>query len=658
MKATRKILLHYTAIILVCVESTLYSFIIFSNNCKVYFQNGFDYQALFTWDYNPSIGMLPYKDVFYPYGILSYYKDYFLGAHLLYLFLLPVTLTTLYFCLKQVLKKTSISLVTIFAFCLFIQTFTGWEVFNRYGILVGFGIFIAYYFFISKTYKLSSLFLLGFFSGLCFSLITDTGIYCGMLFVVLLFLQPLFKRSYKGYVSFPYWVLIVKQVVIFISGFGIGSIPFVFYLVHTHSVGDFIQFSIHLSDIALYAKTPFFPSLHSGENIFVFSILFIAVFALFYRLIYTKKPFTLIHSYEGILVLIIVLLEQKSIIRSIDRTITFVGFLLLCFLLFEWLHKRNKGEVFYTSMLGFLVLIGFLLLPLLKNHTYNPSIQRIYVTSQKECREKNLVLFNSQNTVYTKVIHKVKTYPDFNGKIFSFPFDSVFYVLLHQKTPYYSNTYDSSSSIAQQKQIDFIQNQHISYILINTKEKALQDGVPEYLRVNMLLHFILSHYQVIGVVDEYLVLKKTASSVDLFTNSLAPLSYKKFLLTVDLKNIPSSEGLYHYSSLAKNPSIIFSTFAQLNRYAKNHPSDIVKSALVLFPQKTKQKSSTYMITIHRNDGVESHTNFTACVTHPCILSLSRLPLLFTRNKKYTYSFSGSFQIKKVQLFYEKGNEIW
>ncbi len=646
-------------ILIFCI-SFIFSIIIFSPTCKLYLDNGFDYQALFTWDYNASIGMIPYKDVFYPYGILSFYKDHALLAHVLNIFILPITLTLIYYSLRQLFQYTKVLLLTFFLFFLFISIFTGWEVFNRYGILVGFGLYCTQYFYLQKIVSKVFFLITGIFSGLFFSFATDIGIYLFTIFIILFVVKPLLRIEFHMYIHLTYWYQFFRKLIVYFIGYAIGLTPLIIYLLKNNSIFEFSNSLNYFSDIALYAKIPFLPSLKSIENIFVFSLLFLTVFFVSIKIFNMKKSWSLVTYYEVTLLLIIILLEQKSIIRSIDRTITFVGFLLFCILLYEFFLNNLRRFVFnlYTNLLLiFAFLTGlFLLFGPLKSHMYQPAIKRIYASSNNICLKKNFELLIKENS-YKKIVQKLSSISNFNGKIFSFPSDPIFYALLKQKTPYYSNTYDSSSEKAQLRQIHFIKSNNIEYIILNTKIKDIQDSVPEYIRANILLKYILTNFEVIAKMDNFLILRVVPGNQDIFRNSIVSEEYKNYLLNIDLKNIPFSEGIYKYPFSKSASSYDFTNFDYLNQHLKNRSFDMQNSFLaVLFEEDSNNNESA--ITISRNDGIKSHVKLKRCSMKPCIINLSRLPIFFSVNNQYAYSISALEKPKKIELVNTSQNNLW
>lgn len=465
------------------------SIIQFFPACKIYPKFDFDSQAVLTWDYNATIGQLPYRDIFFPYGILTYYKDHFFFANFIFFILIPILVLGMYWCFKSFSKNVLLSLFYVLTFIFFIYRYIGWENFARYGAFIISSLYFAY--FLSKSKK--NYFLPGLISGIAFSLFPDTGIYSIFVFVVLFFSFRGIKKTLR---SFAFYFL----------GVVIGILPIFVYLQHFNLTRDFILTLGNLSQVALYAKTPFLHSLKSAENIFTLFVIFTSVFFLSYKFFVTQTKMSLITAYEIVLILSLIILEQKSIIRSLDTTVTFVSILILFVLAYDLNNffkknlKSKKPVILLTAFITLFVLFFF--------RPLNQFATRTFGYSQNQCIEKNLTLISKKQPDYQNVVNFLKTNKDFNQKVFSFPDDSVFYLILGQKTPYFSNTYDASAFSSQQIQINFLKRENIRYVLFNETKKATQDGVPDKIRARFLYNYIFSHYKPFTKIGQFTLLKK------------------------------------------------------------------------------------------------------------------------------------------------------
>src|SRR5438046_5456088 len=129
-----------------------------------------------------------------------------------------------------------------------------------------------------------------------------------------------------------------------------------------------------------------------------------------------------------------------------------------------FIRKKNIGIVAF--LFSFLILF-FIIYFGLGFKVYTPAYKTEWNTDT-QCVRRNLTEFLRFKQEYKKITEYILHIPDFNGILFSYPHDSIFYSLFTQQSPYYSNTYDASSLYAQQKQIQFIEKNNIHHIVINT----------------------------------------------------------------------------------------------------------------------------------------------------------------------------------------------
>lgn len=607
------------------------------NLCKVYVPLNFDNQVLLTWEYSASLHILPYRDIFYPYGFLNYFKSQNMLFSILNFFLSPLLFTAVFLALKSIFKDRLFSYVSFSLFFLFVLTITGFETFNRYGILVGISLLFTYIYFYGKKFFYKWLFLIGLLIGIVFSFVNDQGLYSFVLFFVFSIIDKLLKRMEKRFGFYQ----IVKELVVFLVGFGIGVIPFFAYLAYQYSFFQFFTYLKNLPELSLYAKAPFFHSALSIDNIFTFATLIVAVHFLVYKFLFGDKKITFNTYLQIGLIFILVILEQKSIIRSMNKQLTFIGLLLFISLFFELkvvLQRLKLPNLLIFSFYAGTLFIIFFPIALRSDHIASqyPSLKQgvkaIQAINSKACLENNKKLFSKE---YIEVKEQIIKYPEFNGMILSFPSDPIFYILFNQTPPRYTNSYDGSSLTAQSDRILYMQKNNIQYVIINTKIIALQDEVPNYIRTPYEFAFILNNFKPYKRINDFLILKKDHKS-DFFTNSFLNNigDFKRSLHTINLENIPKSEG-YHkrkYLSLDASKIIIMKhSLDELNNYLGKNIVDTKNKFLLLVFRNEVQKKQIY-INIKTKNGLNTDVYFNSCETQtPCIINLSRLPL-FYRNR--------------------------
>ncbi len=598
------------------------------NICKIFVPLNFDNQALLVWEYSASLGMLPYRDIFYPYGLLYYFKSQNAAFSLLYFFLTPLLFTGVFIILKNLFKDKLFSYFSFFIFFLFIFVTTGFETFNRYGIVVVLSFLFACLFFFGKKFFYRSVFLTGILVGIVFSLINDQGIYALLLFFVFSIFDILVGKGFNVY-------KIIKEGSTFVVGFCIGVIPFFVYLAHQHALVPFLTYFKRLPELSFYAKTPFFHSIITSDNMFTFTALFVTLLFLVYKLLVANKRASFNTYIQVGLVCILILLEQKSIIRSMDNQLIFIGLLLFVALFYELKEalQKYKTPQFKTFLLygGIMIIIFFLIgirfEKFAHQYFYRNNVIKVFQTvNTKKCVDNTMQFVPKE---FGLVKDKLTVAPGFNGKIFSYPTDPIFYILFNQHPPQYTNAYDGSALAGQSDSIAYIQKNNIQYVIINTKIKALQDEVPDYIRTPHEFAYIINNFTPHLSVGNFLILKKDEKK-DFFNtlNSKTMQRYAESLLTINLEDIPRSEGYHKKKYLGINRIIIEKiSLKEVNTYLKKNNIISEKKFLVLEFKKGSREKSSFII--KTKDGLETEVKFGQCeVGVPCVINLSRLPLFY------------------------------
>lgn len=610
------------------------------NFCKTYSDFGFDNQALFAWDYSASLGMTPYKEFFYPYGVLSYFVTQNILIDVLFLLITPILLVILFTLFKKLWKSKIYAYFFLVLSVVFINKYIGWEGFDRYGVFVVFSLAFGYLVYTRKSLSKKFSIFFGIIGGFIFSLMHDQGMYIFSVFLFnLFFYSILFKKPFA-----------FLQLASYLTGVFLGLIPFFLYLAKNNAIDGFYNFFVKIKDISLYAKTSFTPYASSPENIFTFLILFSAIFYLSLRFVF-KKRITLTNYLQINLCFVIILLEQKSLIRSIDRIIIFPSFVLLILLFSDLMeplkfHKlpKLKGIFFFCFLLLFVMF-------LLGVQSYNNNFKINYLMKNDQCINQNLNNLFKKNSVYLKVKNIIKENFKYQGKIFSFSGDPVFYAIFKQIPPYYSNNYDSSPLYAQKKQIDYIKSNNIRYVIYNLDIPSIMDNVPNYIRTSDEFSYIINNFQIVDKVDNFLILEKNIGA-DIFAeyNFNKYASFAKYLLDVDFQSIPRSEGKYKKKILQSDKVKIigeFKSITELNSFLRNNNIFSKDKFLVFTPEETGRQD--IVIDISSTDGIKTSVRFKPCNKFElCIINLSKAPLFYKERKilKITpkSNISGKFSI--------------
>lgn len=639
-------------IILLFIFLLIISFKDFFLSCFSYLSLVFDSQIPLTWDFTSLNYLFPYKDIYYPYGILFYLKNQNIFFSFIYLFLPSILFTSTFVVFKKIFNNKLHSLISFSLFYIFIYKYSGVENFMRYGIISSIAFLFSFIFYKSNYISIKTSFLLGVLIGITLFLVNDQGIYAFILFTFLLLITLVLKFGANVVKDTAYYKFLLLRLMFNILGIFLGFLPFLIFLILNGLNGDFFLYIKHISDFQLYAKTPFIPFSITTDNLFTFGSLFIVIIFLTYRLIFSPKKLSFTFFLELSFVFVLVLLEQKSLVRSIDKQITFFAlFLYICFFsdLYNSLIKNKLGKLSILLYLSVLILILFKgLHPFTNYNLYfhkefagrilSGGINNFLSYKSKLCLNNNYSnLLTGKNTKYEKVKEVISKDSGGIAKIFDYLSDPVFYALFNQEPPYYFTIFEASSLYAQESNIKFIKDKQIKYVIYNQNALNIQDGVPDYVRGSILFKYIISNFSVLNRVDNFIILKKTEEeNYDFFRDEgliMFP-DFKNYLLNINLGSIPRSEGIYK-NKLLKSSKIIEP------KYSFNS-----KDKILLVRSKNGVKNKKLRVTIV-SDLDTTTVEFDPC-THNnlCIINLANIPIFYRDRaiKEINYDFNAISRI--------------
>lgn len=646
----------YFEILIFLLIAVILFIILAANTCKTFSSPTFDSQALLVWDYSASIGLFPYRDIFYPYGFLNYFKNQSAIFSAIYLLTTPLLFTSLFFAMKNIFHDKLFALSSFIFFFLFVINFTGIEAFNRYGVLIVVLLFFSYVFFYERKDLNKWIFLAGLLVGVIFSFINDQGVYAVLLFLLYLIIDKfLNKKAIHKFVFYH----VAKETIIFFVGFAMGIVPLFTYLYYNYSISNFVFYLVKLPQLSLYSKTPFIHSVVSIDNIFTLGILILSISFLTYKFSFGNKKITFNTFVQIGLIFVLIILEQKSIIRQMDKQITFIGLLLFMSLVCELKgifqkHKVSKYKIFMSYAFVLIVFFSLMELYSSKNILYRPttfkdSVKAIHSFQSNTCAKKNINIIPREYEKVKEAILRLSK----NPRVFSFPSDPVFYIIFNQIPPYYLNTYDGSSVSAQNDSISYIGNNNVNFILINSELSAVQDEVPDYVRAQTLHSYILINFILKEKIGKFLILEENKYKEDFFANKMLDSlpEYKKNLLQINLQNIPRAEG-YHkrkYLFFKENKEIVNKTsIDEFNSFLFENEVNTEKKLLLI--KFVSQKQDMAEIVIKTSEGLVTKVSFVSCeVDISCIINLSNIPLFYrSRNLAQITSKNGDY-IQEIAL---------
>lgn len=639
--------------ILVFVLTLAISIKDFVFSCVSFSKFGFDYQIPLTWYFTASKNLMPYRDLYYPYGIMFYFKDHNLILNLFYLLLMPVLFTGVFILFMKLWKNRTFAYISFASFFIFIAKFSGWENFNRYGIILILTLIFSFIFSKKDYMEKKMIFIMGFIMGVIFSLVNDQGIYALAVFILFLITDQLVKRGIKKLLNLDYYFLLGRQIIILFFGLSLGVGPYIYFLIANNALLGFIDYVKSLLDFSIYAKTPFIPFSMTSDNIFTFLILSLAILLLAVKLsLFRKFSLKVLYIEIGIIFLIL-LLEQKSFIRSISTQITFISFLLFIILFYEIYLVLLKHKIkYYKIVIYYILLLLIILFALnLRPMNFYTEVNYVYqgISINKKCLKANLSSLSSIDRKYILVKETIGKDAHSSVKIFDYLSDPIFYALFDQKPPFYFTIFEATPEYAQNNNIEYIKNNNVDYVIYNRDVVRLQDGVPDYARQSELFKFILDNFSIYERVNNFIILKKTKNGVWDNSNLDKILTFKRYLLNVDLESIPKSEGIYKNKTINKLNRIVSSdSINEINNFLAKNNIDSDNKILVITPslQMNNKKNELTIIT---RDSETTVITFNKCdVDRQCMINLSNMPLFYKNRiiKKIEIdkNFSGNIKI--------------
>lgn len=592
----------------------------------------FDAQNLIVWKYAAQIGLLPYRDVFYPYGILSYYVNVSPYFTLLYSLVFLLLLMVLLFVLNKTFDKTHYALASFVLVLYNVLFVTGVISFSRYGVTV-----IGSLLFAAMLYKYGRgkfVFLFGCVSGLSLGLITDQGIALITVITSMFVLHSLLglkKRKNKNWLQTQF-----KTYLLYILGCFVGILPFVVCFLSLGIFDDFVLQFLRASDISIFAKTPYFHALREVNELGNFIMLYVSIAYLTYILLFKRKSLNVRFYVVFALTISLFLFEQKSIIRFVGHQIDFIALLLFLTLVYDLFSKQLKKVNLLFSLAA-----SFSLLFLIVYFVINPI---------SEFTDTKLLVIDQPSGIntYQNVIDTISQQENYKGKIFSLPGDPIFYVVNKQPPSYYFTNYEASPRYAQERTIDYIKRNNIQYVVFNTAIASIQDGVPDYMRTPYLYSYVFKNYSPVLKVNNFIVLKKGSGVFESREKSTSDIA--NYFLVTDLGNIARSEGKYKAKYLSFDPETIIKSSSQ-----DVQMSSYSKVLLVYYKTNAAKETSLRIIS---NKQVATVT-FNSCnTTSPCMINMSNIPLFYAPKIIEKIEFNAK-DIKKIEVYTQKQrNELW
>lgn len=619
------------------------------NRCLLFSNFRFDSQVLLLWKYSAIKNYIPYRDIFYPYGLFSFYKQTNPFLSFIEILIIALLFTIFYKLFKLVYKGY---LYPIFAFTIifvFVNLYTSIEVFARYGIIVAYSSIVSYTIYANhKMGKILHL-ILGLLAGLIFCLYSDQGILAIIMYAFLLIILTYYDKLVVIQRSYDV-KKIIRSLAWFISGFLIIIFPFMLYLFLGNILNAFFYSFVELRNISLYAKIPFPPTIFTVENIFTISIIIAAISYLSYKFLLLRS----ILKIKDVLVLGIVssliLLELKNVMRSIDWQISFVAVILFYILISDYIYNNRSRfiKILYFLVTGIFILlfVGFKYVGIYGNlKVFDNKSDKFNAYS---CVNET-IKSSAENNTFIQVKKEIVKYGG-NKKIYSYPSDPVFYILFDQKPPFYPTIYEASFEVGQKRRIEYLKSNNIDFVILNSSILSIQDNIPDYIRAKYELQYILNNYEYLTSVNNFIILKKGFTKDLLTTSEIKQSKYVQSLLRINLGQIPYLEAREKAKYLS-DPLMKFVNLDALNvsLSKKNLRSD--KKLLLIKLDNDKNTE----LGIHTRDGLSTKVMLSNC-SNLCLINLENIPLFY--KVRDIDSITSTEKISGTEIFEEDKSIFW
>lgn len=632
---------------------------------------GFDFQNLLIWEYAALLKQVPYRDVSVYYGLLYYYKNYFLAVNILYYCVPPLLMVSLFRFIYRVTQSRLLSYsLLLFVFGI-VERYMGMYTLNRYGLTIILCLCMLNILF--PTYSYKRLVICGVMIGLYSFMIVDQSIIVLLSTVGIVTVEELLKQYSGRNWSFRN---ITKKFVMLLIGVLIGLVPFIIFLVKNKLGVDFLKFWQNLGQLSLYAKVPY---TNDKPSFITISLLLITILLVLSKLTISRKLKPNLNTMTQILLTgLCIIMEQKNILRTIsEQLLIFVPLFVMtwCRDLYEikngwWLDKKER-----SSYLSILILVIVILAGLAPTLTQTVLITRANVANvlagnikprlSDSSLRKQLSQFVSQNKSTSnprvqQFYQIAQEHKLISGSIYAYPDDPVYYILYKQIPPKYLTTYDTTPEFTQQDTINYLEKMRVKHIIYNTTSYIIQDGVPNLIRNPLLHRYILNNYHISSLVNNYIVFDRNVGSDrnDIFKSNILDQipTFKNYLTEINLGNIPYTEGFYKYHLVNESKPLISGTVSEVNKYLINHSTNSSGLLVIINHQiKSGYMPSSLLITVQPD--ITTSIRYFVGDGQNYIIDLDRIPLFY--ESRHISNLALTSRSSKVTLVKRpKGDNFW
>lgn len=631
------------------------AFILLSQTIDIYCTSGlatdFDSQNYLTWAFTAYKNYLPYRDVVYWYGLFSYYT-----ASLASLKILTVVWSMLLCTAFAVVARRYIQHSVLLGYFLLlcfaiIQSVTGFGAFFRYGTSLALSIGSSYVL-SRKLISEFGLVLLGISAASTVFLISDQGIYFSLIVAAQIFLRLVLieRESLK-----KTFISLVQQYFWFGLGYGLVLAIAFTSMARLGALQGYIENIQAMGMMGVFAKVPLNKLLFSKENILTTVTLFLGTQLFVYQTFFSKpKQNSFTYLLNAAWLIALWLCQNKFLIRPWFE----VQFVLFSFMFYS-LHvaqivnsiTQRQLSPIVKNLLIFALMTGFfsLLVP-------DKAVANLFNTARQQYNQRYMELTRSPGfkagvtaclndyfdnfdrhmpQKYSTVLNWINTQPSGEtATLFSFPGEPIFYVGRNQKPPAYFNAYDATSLAAQQKNIDYMTENNVRYVIWDTDNIFIQDDVPNILRNDMVARYILNNYVAKRQIGSYLIFEKTTVADAFLNNAL----------------IQQNDGFYEsltYLNLKFYPVLLQQKMQDRPKTVLEHKT---QNGVITIPKKAETHSLYLWISANQNmpvdlklstgSGLSTRLSISGCTEgSPCLVPLKLLPLFYAPAEQVIVSIS-------------------
>lgn len=596
----------------------------------------FDTHNLFVWDHLAEKGYQPYKDTFYPYGFLFFYKSQNLALYVLYTLIAPLLFSLTYLALiKRLFPRPLLKLLVYLSLLFITLNLLGSHAYSRYGLLSALGLFSAWLLY-PRTHLNRRLILLGLISGVTLFASSGDGLYLVMLHAGLILFDTCIFFPLKPYGS--WLVRLLKRFVVYGLGLSLGLIPLLGFLFQTKLLTPFLTFFLDMAHMTEYAKIHYFPdNIYEVVIIATFILSFVVALIRVYSVPLRRQyaTYLLVTAWFSLFILL-----QKHLVRPIGQTIFFYAFILILILTgiaFKTLFSpKLRGQLLALSLYAAFIfsLISALSQPFylsvftqaLKSYA-PPRLPGTLAYSAKLCQIEAIDWTKLQLPPAYPLLKSYFHNLSQPYRLFSFPYDPLLYLYLNQKPAPYPNVYESAPPAAQAQNLKFLENEAITHVVYNLSAPII-DWSPEYVRTFATTEYLLNHFQPVASASSFIILQKTATPSAFFTPKMAntfPELYRH-LTHITWGQIPLTQGQNFGAGivLEANDKQAYSDTIALNQYLETNPQSTDNLILILSFQDIT--TPTGRITIIDNQDLKTDLVFGLKPHAQALFRLSRVPL--------------------------------